>query len=181
MRRLALGLALAIATGGSAAQAATLDFTFSFQNTAYGGGTVLGVVRGLAPSGTSSATSVAVTSNTLGVGLGEYSGAPLVNQFSVSNGAVQLFNFASLGENSQDPDTWCCSLFLEGFAGGETTAGFANNPGEAQVAFDTGIVFQPLATPGPAPVPLPAPALLLVAGLLALAGVRAVRRGATAA
>jgi len=176
-------LALAIAGGAPAANAAT--FSFSFQNTANGGGTVEGVVSGLAASGESSATSVKITANPLGFGLGEYIGSPMVNDFIVSNGIVLLFNFTSVGTLNQPPAVGCCSLTLEGgYSTGDKAyggdAGLSSNGFEAPgVGFFTGISFTPMEeTPGPAPIPLPAPGLMLGAALVALAGAGAWRRRA---
>jgi hypothetical protein len=180
-----LGLLLAVAIAGGAAAANAATFSFSFQNTANGGGTVEGVVRGLAASGESSASSVEITANPLGFGLGEYIGSPMVNDFIVADGIVLLFNVTSVGSLNQPPAVGCCSLTLEGgYSTGDKVyggdAGLNDNGFEAAgVGFDTGISFAPMEdSPGPAPIPLPASGLMLGAALLALGGMGAWRRAA---
>jgi hypothetical protein len=61
--------------------ASALTFDFSFTN-------VTGVISGLADNATSAATSVQVTSNTAGFGIGEYVGNPRNNSFTVSAGVI---------------------------------------------------------------------------------------------
>jgi hypothetical protein len=100
--------------------ASALSFTFSFRD-------VTGVISGLADSGTSPATSVQVTSNPAGIGLGEYVGNPTINTFTVSAGLLTDVNFLTNGVNNASPDVTCCSLRLF-FFNGSGAAGFSTSP-----------------------------------------------------
>ena len=102
--------------------ASALSFTFSFRD-----GDVTGVVSGLADSGISPATSVQVTSNIAGFGLGEYVGNPTINTFTVSAGLLTDVNFLTNGGNNASPDVTCCSLRLF-FSNGSGAAGLSNSP-----------------------------------------------------
>ena len=81
--------ATVVATCLAPVSAGALTFNFSFTNSIYPE-TVTGVISGLVDNATSAATSVQVTSNTLGFGLGEYVGSPVTNHFTVS-GAIAKF------------------------------------------------------------------------------------------
>jgi hypothetical protein len=176
MRQTALVLALALAGAAPAAQAATLGFSFQFTNVANGGGTVTGIIRGLAPNGTVSAGSVQITGNTGGgfapagvdpaVSLGEYVGTATQNSFIMLNGSIFSFNFISIGAAGFS-STDCCSLQLEGVVGGESDVGLTYDPGGngPHGSFLTNISFAALPGPGPGPSPVPLPAT----GPLALA------------
>lgn len=100
-------------------KAAPLEFSFSFVNLANGGGTVTGIVRGLADDATSEATSVIVTGNTAGFGLGEYVGFTLPNPFNVYNswtvsaGSITSVFFRSFGVLNSPPAVQCCSLNIQ--------------------------------------------------------------------
>ena len=106
-----------------AASADPLTFDFSFTNIT-ATKTVMGVITGLADNTTSAATSVQVTSNTLGFGLGEYVGSPVTNHFTVSGGAVTDFGFLSFGNGNTSPAVTCCSLGL--FTTAPTGAALSN-------------------------------------------------------
>jgi hypothetical protein len=175
-----------------AAAAATLAFTFQFTNVANGGGTVTGIVRGLAASGTTAASSVQITGNTgtsfapdgvsPDVSLGEYIGTATMNSFLMQDGTIFSFNFISIGAIGFAA-TECCSLQLEGVVGGESDVGLTFDPqGDGpKGSFLTNISFQAVPGPGPGlgsgpvPVPLPATGPLAIAGLL-LAGLALRRR-----
>jgi MYXO-CTERM domain-containing protein len=177
MRPTALVLALALAGTAPAAQAATLSFSFQFTNVANGGGTVSGVVRGLAPNGTVAASSVQITGNTgsgfapagvdPAVSLGEYIGTATQNSFIMQNGSIFSFNFISIGAVGFS-STECCSLQLEGVVNGESDVGLTFDPqGDGpHGSFQTNISFAVVPGPGPDPSPVPLPA----SGPMALAG-----------
>jgi hypothetical protein len=120
--------------------ASALSFTFSFEG-------VKGVVSGLAANATSAATSVQVTSNTAGFGLGEYVGNPLSNSFTVSAaGLITAENFLSFGSDNTSPAVTCCSL---GFSLG--SGGLTNNPDLILFSPPDGgpVTFTPSTVPGP--------------------------------
>jgi hypothetical protein len=188
MRHTALVLALVLAGAAPAAQAATLSFSFQFTNVANGGGTVSGIIRGLAASGTVAASSVQITGNTgtafapggfsASVSLGEYIGTVTQNSFLMQNGSIFSFNFISIGALGFS-STECCSLQLEGVVGGESDVGLTFDPqgNGPNGSFQTNISFAavPGPGPGPSPVPLPASGPLALAGLV-LAGLSLRRR-----
>ena len=146
-----------------AASAATLTFDFSFTNSANGGGTVMGVITGLLDNATSAATSVRVTSNTAGFGIGEYVGNPPSNVFTVSGGTITApYIFESFGVLNTSPAVTCCSLAFNltaGIIGAEPTAGLANDRGS--VILGSGATFTPV-------VPIPATLPLFATGLAGL-------------
>ena len=124
--------ASAIALGvGFAGSAAAVDFKFQFENELNGGGTVEGLIRGLSDEGTSAATSVEITSNTAGFGLGEYVGNPLINSWTVSGGTLTDFAFSSSGSRNTSPAVTDNTLFLNSslLAGASFRAGLSNSPG----------------------------------------------------
>jgi hypothetical protein len=118
---------------------ALMSFNFSF-------GGVTGVISGLADSGTSAATSVQVTSNTAGFGLGEYIGNPGTNSFTVSAGVITGVNFSSFGHNNASPAVTCCSLGLLSLVGG-----LSNDPNNIHLFPPDGgsVTYTPVAVPGP--------------------------------
>jgi len=120
--------------------ASALSFTFSFRD-----GDVTGVVSGLADSGTSPATSVQVTSNTAGFGLGEYVGNPSINTFTVSAGLLTDADFLTNGVNNASPDVTCCSLRLF-FSNGSGVANLSTSPTLVLA------IFPPTFTPVPGPI-----------------------------
>jgi hypothetical protein len=76
--------------------ASALSFDFSFTN-------VTGVISGLADNATSAATSVQVTSNTAGFGIGEYVGNPDNNSFTVSAGVITNAIFSIIWFSQCEP------------------------------------------------------------------------------
>ena len=174
-------LALAVVAAGwsLSAQAALLDFTFTFSNrdTSDPGGTVTGIVRGLSDDGTSAATSVEIFSNTGGFGLGEYIGIGLLNSWTLAAGAIISYNFASRGQNNSSPAVTCCSLLLSNTSFTSTAPALRNVPEGVSAEGDSpvDITFTRVATA----VPEPASAVLF-GGALAAAALLRRRRQATA-
>jgi hypothetical protein len=130
-RRSALLFAtLLIFTVLSAPAYASAVFDFTFDNTANGGGTVHGTVT--LPSsadGTYGASSVVVTSNTAGFGLGEYVGDPADNSFVISEGKITYASvFLAFGSQNSSPAVACCSLTLGDQSGtGSIRAGLTDS------------------------------------------------------
>jgi hypothetical protein len=108
MFRKFLALAALSFTMFAATARADAVFDFTFVNA---GGTVDGTVTfSSAAEGTYAATSVMVTTNTLGFGLGEYVGNPTINIFTISGGNITGAAFIDLGMHNSSPDVLCCSL-----------------------------------------------------------------------
>jgi hypothetical protein len=138
---------LAVATWLGPVSAHALSFNFSFTNSTVPE-TVTGVITGLVDNSVSSATSVQVTSNTAGFGLGEYVGSPVPNSFTVSGGVITFYLFQSFGESNTSPAVTCCSLGLL-----ENVAALSNSPG---LIFYGGVVTRVTFTPV-TPVGVPGP------------------------
>ncbi|GAA5213616.1 PEP-CTERM sorting domain-containing protein [Corallincola platygyrae] len=167
MRRLMTRVisAIALLMACQNAQAALLDFTFSFENALNGGGSITGIVRGLS-EGTGAASSIEVFSNSAGYGVGEYVGAPFRNSWTVLNGTITDFDFLSFGVVNAAPAVTSASLFF----GSEASLGASFRAGVSDradaITTGSGIVtteqialsFQPAAA-------VPAPAALLLMGL----------------
>ncbi len=167
--------------------AATLSFSFSFGNERQSAGSIVtGIVSGLNDNATGAASSVTVTSNTAGFGLGEYVGNPKYNSFTVAGGRITSFEFAVFGEKNAAPDVTCCNLGLSSNSGSDPIyfgAGLDNIPGTVSYNYGTdnngtvlGLSFTPI--PPITAVPLPAAGWLLLASL---GGLSALRRGKRAA
>ena len=141
-----------------------LTFQFSFHNPAVNDpaqSLVQGIISGLQDNlPNQAATSVKVTSNPAGFGVGEYVGNPLANNFVVQAGAIVGFSFLSLGADNSIPAVTCCSLGL-GFA--NFSAGLTNSAGQ-NTQSPAGLTF----TLVPQVVPLPAALPLFATGLGAL-------------
>ncbi len=153
---------------GVQVQAATLDFTFSFQNGVVGNGAITGIVRGLTDNATGAATSVEVLTHTAGFGIGEYIGNPDFNTWTVSNGMITDVSFEAYGTSNTAPAVTLADLglfsavvrrvpvflgVLDPVAGGPPLS----------ASTDAQIVFTPVA-----PVPVPAALPLLVSALVGL-------------
>ena len=169
--RIIVSAAIAFISASAAATAASIIVGFSFSNNNSSGiGTVAGIIRGLNDSGANqSATSVKVTSNTAGYGIGEYvdSGNPLSdNLWSVSNGVIDYVNFISFGERNSPPSVTNASLgFVTQSSSGRIDAGL--EPVNNSVSFNLqGVDF----TTRLAPVPVPATGLLLASGFALVGG-----------
>jgi len=169
-----LALAFAALMFSATAQAALLDFTFTFTNRwnpadpllgqQSGTGVVTGIVRGLTDNATSAASSVEILSNTEGYGLGEYVGDPIFNTWTLTNGVLTNFFFLSEGEDNNSGVT-TSSLVLDGSPIDEIAAGLTNNPGLTNRGQGTGLEFTLVTTQ--TPIPLPSTAILLVGALTA--------------
>lgn len=112
----------------SQASSNAATFSFSFINNTNGGGTVEGIIEGLSDNGVNqSATSVKVTSNILGFGIGEYIGNPESNSFNITNGVITFADFVSFGSKNSSPAITNSSLrFYSSNVG--LSGGLTNNP-----------------------------------------------------
>lgn len=153
-------LVLAALLAAAPARAATLDFAFTFTNTLFGGGTVTGVVRGLADNGLSNATSVEVTGNTDGFGLGEYNDQPDFNVWQVATGQLVSFLFEVFGAANSAPAVTCCTLQITSADGG--SAGLSQNPSGGSSTAAAGLTFRRIEASA---VPAPSAALVLACAL----------------
>lgn len=149
--RFAGALAGALFFGFYVSPSQALTFQFSFTNVANGGGSVQGIISGLADNATSGATSVQVTANSSGFGIGEYVGTPNGNQFTVASGILAGASFADFAINNLSGQT-CCSFSLMGIAS-QFSGGLNNNinlvAGAPLTDFSAALV-----TPLPATLPL---------------------------
>jgi hypothetical protein len=100
---------------GFVTSASALSFNFNF--TGSDGFTVRGVIAGLTDNATSHATSVQVTFNVGGFGIGEYVGSPIRNDFTVSGGQITHETFLGFGAGNTSPAVTCCSLGFESGGG----------------------------------------------------------------
>lgn len=171
MKQIRMGAAAAVlVTLASGASALTFQFSFFDQEGASTGVIVEGLISGLADNATTAASSVKVTSNPDGFGLGEYVYSGLSgNSFTVSAGAITAFHFISFGSGNGS----CCTLGLTSNYSTDPAfygAGLSNNPGG--ISFNYGddpgntlaLNFVRVADPGEVPLP----AALPLAGLGAL-------------
>lgn len=165
----------------SQSPAATLDFTFSFDNILQvneggtlpwqaGGrpGMVTGVIRGL-EEGTGAASSVEVLTAPSGLGVGEYARYPYSNIWTVSRGEITSFDFISFGRANAPYPGRNSSLFFdsseESFgtafrAGLSTTSNGVVSGRPGVTAQDIGLTFTRIQDPS-APVPIPDTSALL--------------------
>jgi hypothetical protein len=144
---------------------ADVVYDFTFDNSANGGGTVDGTVT--LPSsvdGIYPASSVVVTSNTAGFGLGEYFGGPFAitnNTFVVSGGhittgdaAIDFTAFLDFGDANHSPVVTCCTLEFAVFATTILAGGLSDMNGEVTDGPDDPVTFTLATTPIPAALPL---------------------------
>ena len=155
-----------------------LTYHFSFTNALLNqSGVVEGFIRGLTDNATSAATSVEVTSNGDGYGVGEYIGNPSANSFTVAAGAIEAINFRSDGALNSAPDVTCCVLFIS--APNRAVLWGTPSPQQALLRF----VNTPLELTVVSETPLPAALPLFATGLgaLGLLGWRRKRKAAALA
>jgi hypothetical protein len=154
-----------ISIAGQPAFAIPIAFNFSFHDFITGDN-VQGYVAGLQDNGNGqAATSVFVTSNSGGYGIGEYVGTPVSNDWDVASGVITNADFLSFGALNIAPAVTCCTLFFP--ARPPLTpiyAGLSNNPQTGFAETTSLVTF----TPRDTTVPLPQPLLLIGAGLAAL-------------
>jgi hypothetical protein len=161
-RKLALITALLLSINCLSARAALLDFSFVFNNSLNGGGFVEGIIRGLFDNtADQAASSVEVTVNDGGFGIGEYVGNPEFNTWAVSNGVITSVSFTSYGALNADPAVTDSSLRLTFSEGGLT-----NSPDGLTWGISAGPVFKRLVPTSD--VPSPATLALFGLGLLGL-------------
>jgi hypothetical protein len=99
---------------------------FTFDNFMNGGGTVEGTVT--LPSsadGNYKASSVAVTSNSAGYGLGQYVAPPSRDAFIISGNKITDVHFYSFGLYNSSPAVTCCSLAFDNLG---LAAALSNSP-----------------------------------------------------
>jgi len=159
--------------------AQAIDFKFQFTNTNGGSGSAIveGFVRGLTEGEETGATSVEVTRNDDGFGLGEYVNDPQLspsNTWTVQNGVITGFSFRSFGAANSAPNVTDSSLFLASSTQatpGEVVAGLSADPSIAVVSTTSGLTFKPVVSETE-PVPEPV-------SLLGIAAIGAVVAGGT--
>jgi hypothetical protein len=158
------------------ARPVTIDFHFHDETNDID---VRGYVLGLEDNGNGqAATSVVVTSNSGGYGIGEYIGNPSINTWYVSNGNVYYVDFISSGMLNTPPAQTCCSLSLVDFFGlgsSYTIGGLSDDPSTPENNPRSGVTFTERVPTLPVPA-LPFPALALLALSLTAVGVYRRRR-----
>lgn len=150
---------------GTHAFATPIDFDFSFHDY-FNGGDITGYILGLDDNGTGqAATSLFVTSNTAGYGVGEYvaghTGDP-INYWNVVDGSIKVINFYSEGQTNTAPGVVCCTLWIDTYHYNKPVGGLRNRPYSSMINGHSVITFIPRA------VPIPQTFALLMAGLAAL-------------
>lgn len=157
---LAWTLGAFVLIGATSATASTVDYRFSF--TSYGGGDVVGVVRGLT-EGVNAIDTVEILSHSLGYGVGTYTQNSSYNgaaNWTVNGGRVTAWNFMSFGLISSAPDVTDSSLIMSSsYFGRYALAGLTHSANAVYHPRQL-VSFEMIA-----PVPLPATAWLLVAAL----------------
>jgi len=152
--------ALFISMVAGPVQAST--FAFSFTNVLNGGGFVTGIV--VLNNTDTAATSLTVTSNTDGFGIGEYIGSPALNMntFTVVSGQITSSLFLGFGNLNTPPAVTCCSLRLT--SGSSNLTGLTNDPMTVKESGFGNLTYTPVSA-----VPLPGALPLFATGLGALA------------
>lgn len=149
--------ALTLSVFASSAHASVV-YDFTFDNSSNGGGIVDGTVT--LPSsadGTYAATSVVVTSNTAGFGLGEY--VVFLNEitydsFVISGGEITSASvFLDFGVSNRSPGVKCCSLEFAVFDS-ILDGGLSNLDGQVADGPGSPVTFTLATTPIPATLPL---------------------------
>jgi hypothetical protein len=183
-----LSICLAAILGAGAPRAAhALTFTFSFTNSANGGGTVTGTIYGLSDNTSNeSSTEIDITSNTLGFGLGTYgtaaapgyfdNGAPGFDSFSVSGGVITSAQLEYFGEFNSSPNVTCCSLYLYYNTAYSNGYGLTDSSSSVNDTQDDSDIFANVAT-----TPIPSALPLFLSGLGAMGWFSCRRRRKSAA
>ncbi len=157
-----------IAASTQRAMAGPIAFDFNFVD-GITGDTIAGVISGLMDdSADQQASSVFVTSNTGGYGVGEYIGSPYTNSFSVMGGVVTEALFTMNGMINQLPDVVCCSLYFTTFVvnGVKGVAGsLTDAPNQTVTDINSVVLFTQRDA---RPVPTPTSLALLGIGLFGL-------------
>lgn len=146
----------------SAPAHASVVYDFTFNNSNDGGGIVDGTIT--LPSsadGISAASSVVVTSNTAGFGVGQYAvfNGTGPNQFVVSGGQITSGDvslpteFSDFGISNQSPGVKCCSLTFAAFDS-ILDGGLSDLNGEVTDGPGSPVTFTLATTPIPATLPL---------------------------
>jgi hypothetical protein len=167
-------LTILLSSVGQPVLARPITVDFSFHDYTYGID-VEGYVLGLEDNGSGqAATSVFVTSNSGGYGLGEYVGYPTANSWDVFDGLVYYAEFRSNGVLNTSPDVTCCALGLAEFFGtgtGYQIGWLHNDPSEpSSVGVQNGVTFTTRRPASSIPV-MPFTALALLTLALAALGV----------
>jgi hypothetical protein len=166
---------LSIVASTQRAMALPLAFDFSFIDS-FTGDSVAGIISGLNDNSTGPASSVLVTSNTGGYGLGEYIGSPAPNEWTVLEGEIIHVIFSSFGVNNTDPAVTCCSIAFSptGLLLPEIIAGLSSHPDYMLYGDDEPNVTFTRRQPGE--IPIPSVLTLLGVGLFGLGVSRRTRK-----
>jgi hypothetical protein len=135
----------------SAASASIATYSFSFT---VGSDFVAGLITVPFPAtlGTVAATSVTVTKNSAGFGIGEYVGNPGLNSFTIFNGNIVDFSFEDFGGQNTSPAVTCCSLaMISNGPAALPSVGLSNLP-STLVLSDAPVTFNPVSLSVPGPV-----------------------------
>ena len=160
---------------------ASVVYDFTFVNSENGGGTVDGTVTlPSSANGAYAASSVMVTSNTAGFGVGEYVGFTqdiTDNTFVISGGEITNASmFLIFGETNLAPGVVkCCTLDFDAFAS-ILAGGLSDVGGDVNDGLDDPVTFTLDTTPIPTALPLFATGI----GVLGLFGWRRKRKSVAA-
>lgn len=156
-------IALLIAIAAQRAMAGTLAFDFSFHDE-FSGNNVVGIVSGLNDNAGGPASSVLVTSNSGGYGVGEYVGNPGSNFWALESGIITLVLFESLGVQNTSPAVTCCSFAIAHGHPQILGANLNDSPFFVHIRNGSRVTF----TVRPSEIPVPAGIVLLGLGLCGL-------------